>query len=88
MITKLFAERLAKEGILVHEIRPGIIATDMTKMVKEKYDKLLKEGKFPIARWGQPEDVANAVSALAGDAFLYTTGNYFDIDGGYHIKTL
>ncbi len=88
MITKLFAERLAGDGILVHEIRPGVIATDMTKAVKEKYDKLISEGKFPIARWGQPEDVANAVSALAGDSFLYSTGNYIDVDGGYHIKTL
>ena len=88
MITKLFAERLAGNGILVHEVRPGVIATDMTKTVKEKYDQMIREGKFPIARWGRPEDVANAVSALAGDGFLYTTGNYIDVDGGFHIKTL
>ena len=88
MITKLFAERLAGDGILVHEVRPGIISTDMTSAVKDKYDRLIREGCFPIARWGKPEDVANAVSALAGDGFLYTTGNYIDIDGGYHIKTL
>ena len=88
MITKLFAERLAGVGILVHEVRPGIISTDMTSAVKDKYDRLIREGCFPIARWGKPEDVANAVSALAGDGFLYTTGNYIDIDGGYHIKTL
>ena len=88
MITKLFAERLAGDGILVHEVRPGIISTDMTSAVKDKYDRLIREGCFPIARWGKPEDVANAVSALAGDGFLYTTGNYIDIDGGSHIKTL
>ena len=88
MITKLFAERLAGNGILVHEVRPGVIATDMTKTVKEKYDQMIQDGKFPIARWGRPEDVANAVSALAGDGFLYTTGNYIDVDGGFHIKTL
>ena len=88
MITKLFAERLAGEGIFVYEIRPGVIATDMTNAVKEKYDGLLKAGEFPIARWGQPEDVAKAVLVLAGDTFLYSTGNYIDIDGGYHIRTL
>ena len=62
MITKLFAERLAGDGILVHEVRPGIISTDMTSAVKDKYDRLIREGCFPIARWGKPEDVANAVS--------------------------
>lgn len=88
MLTTLYAERLAREGILVHEIRPGVISTDMTSAVKEKYDALIKQGVFPIARWGVPEDVAAAVSVFAGDAFLYTTGNYIDIDGGFHIKRL
>ena len=88
MLTRLFADRLAPEGILVHEVRPGIIATDMTAAVKEKYDRLLAEGLFPLARWGTPEDVANAVSALCGDAFIYTTGNYIDVDGGFHIRRL
>ncbi len=88
MITTLFADRLAAEGILVHEIRPGVIATDMTSRVQEKYNKLFAEGAFPLARWGQPEDIAQAVSALAGDSFLYTTGNYIDVDGGFHIRRL
>jgi NAD(P)-dependent dehydrogenase (short-subunit alcohol dehydrogenase family) len=88
MLTKLFADRLAAEGILVHEIRPGIIQTDMTAGVKEKYDRLIANGVFPIARWGKPEDIANAVSVFAADNFLYTTGNYVDVDGGFHIRRL
>lgn len=88
MLTKLYADRLAGEGILVHEIRPGVIATDMTSTVTGKYDRLIEQGAFPIARWGTPEDIAGAVSAFAGDDFLYTTGNYIDVDGGFHIKRL
>lgn len=88
MITKLFADRLAGEGILVHEVRPGVIKTDMTSTVQGKYDRLIEQGLFPIPRWGTPEDVADAVSALCSDKFLYTTGNYIDIDGGFHIKRL
>ena len=88
MLTKLYADRLAREGILVHEVRPGVIATDMTSTVQAKYDRLIADGVFPIARWGTPEDIANAVSALAGDLFLYTTGNYIDVDGGFHIRHL
>ncbi len=88
MITTLFADRLAGEGILVHEVRPGVIKTDMTSKVQEKYDAMIEAGAFPIKRWGTPEDVANAVSAFCSDAFLYTTGNYIDVDGGFHIKRL
>lgn len=88
MLTTLFADRLAGEGILVNEIRPGVIATDMTSAVTGKYDKLIADGAFPIARWGTPEDIANAVSAFANDDFLYTTGSYIDVDGGFHIKRL
>lgn len=88
MLTTLYADRLACEGILVHEVRPGVIATDMTSAVQAKYDKLIAEGAFPVARWGTPEDVAGAVSALCSDKFLYTTGNYIDVDGGFHIKRL
>lgn len=88
MLTTLFADRLASEGILVHEVRPGVIATDMTSAVQAKYDRLIEDGIFPIARWGTPEDVAGAVSALVSDKFLYTTGNYIDVDGGFHIKRL
>lgn len=88
MLTTLYADRLAGEGILVNEIRPGVISTDMTSAVTSKYDNLINQGAFPIARWGTPEDIAGAVSAFAGDDFLYTTGSYVDVDGGFHIKRL
>lgn len=88
MLTTLYADRLAPEGILVHEVRPGVIATDMTAAVQAKYDKMFADGLFPIARWGTPEDIAGAVSALCSDKFTYTTGNYIDVDGGFHIKRL
>ena len=88
MLTKLYADRLAPEGIFVHEIRPGVIRTDMTSQVEEKYTELIKQGMFPIARWGVPEDVAKAVRAFCSDDFCYTTGNYIDVDGGFHIRRL
>ena len=88
MLTTLYADRLAPEGILVHEIRPGVIDTDMTGTVHEKYDKLLAAGEFPIARRGKPEDIANAVSLLVSEKLSYTTGNYIDVDGGFHIRRL
>ena len=65
MATKLWAARLAEFGIGVYEIRPGIIATDMTAGVKDKYDKLIGDGLTPIRRWGRPEDIALAVAACA-----------------------
>ena len=88
MLTKLYADRLAPEGIFVYEIRPGVIRTDMTSQVEEKYTELIKQGMFPIARWGVPEDVAKAVRAFCSDDFCYTTGNYIDVDGGFHIQRL
>jgi len=88
MLTTLFADRLASEGILVHEVRPGVIETDMTATVKGKYDKLFSEGVFPIARWGKPEDVAHVVSFMVSEGFSYTTGDYVDVDGGFHIQHL
>ncbi len=88
MLTKLYADRLAGEGILVHEIRPGVIATDMTSTVQTKYDSLIAGGTFPIARWGTSEDIAQVVSVFVGENFLYTTGNYIDVDGGFHIQRL
>jgi NAD(P)-dependent dehydrogenase (short-subunit alcohol dehydrogenase family) len=88
MLTKLYADRLARESIFVHEIRPGLVRTDMTAAVTEKYDALIQGGLFPIERWGEPEDVAGAVAVFAGDDFLYTTGNYVDVDGGFHIRRL
>ncbi len=88
MLTTLYADRLAPEGILVHEVRPGVIDTDMTGAVHEKYDRLLAAGEFPIARWGKPGDIANAVSLLVSEKLMYTTGNYIDVDGGFHIRRL
>lgn len=88
MLTKLYADRLSGEGILVYEVRPGVIMTDMTSAVQSKYDALIKEGRFPLRRWGLPEDVALAVSAFAGGKFPYTTGSFLDVDGGFHIKRL
>ena len=88
MITKLFADRLASEGITVNEICPGIIATGMTAAVKEKYDKLIAAGLVPQGRWGTPEDVARAVVALCDGTFGYTTGESFIVDGGMHIRKL
>lgn len=88
MITKLYATRLAKYGINVYEIQPGIIKTDMTKVAEGKYDKLFAEGLTPIKRWGYPEDIALAVSALAEFKFKYTTGQVIKVDGGYTLQTL
>jgi NAD(P)-dependent dehydrogenase (short-subunit alcohol dehydrogenase family) len=88
MMTLLFAERLAEHGILVYEIRPGIIATDMTAGVKEKYDRLIADGLLPVRRWGQPEDVAQAVLALAEGMLPYSTGEVINVDGGFHFRRL
>lgn len=88
MVTTLFADRLADEGIRVYEIRPGIIFTDMTSVVKEKYDKLIGEGLTPIKRWGYPEDIANAVSVLCSGKLGYSTGEVINVDGGFHIRRL
>ena len=88
MITKLFADRLAADGITVNEICPGIIATGMTAAVKEKYDNLIAGGLVPLGRWGQPDDIAKAVVALCDGTFGYTTGQSFILDGGMHIRKL
>jgi 3-oxoacyl-[acyl-carrier protein] reductase len=88
MLTPLFAARLAPHGIQVFEIRPGIIATDMTSGVRDKYDRLIKDGLTPIARWGRPEDVGKAVAAIAQDYFPFSTGEVFNADGGFHLRRL
>jgi 3-oxoacyl-[acyl-carrier protein] reductase len=88
MLTPLFAARLAEFGINVYEIRPGIIATDMTSGVKQKYDRLIEEGLTPIARWGTPEDVAAAVVAIAQDLLPFSTGEVINVDGGFHLRRL
>jgi NAD(P)-dependent dehydrogenase (short-subunit alcohol dehydrogenase family) len=88
MLTPLYASRLAEHGINVYEIRPGVIATDMTGPVKEKYDKLIAEGMTPIKRWGIPEDIGKAVAAVALDAFPFSTGEVINVDGGFHLRRL
>lgn len=88
MMTWMLASRLAEEQIRVYEICPGVIASDMTAPVQEKYDKLIAEGLSPIRRWGQPEDVARAVATVASDAFPFSTGDRINVDGGFHIRQL
>lgn len=88
MLTKLYATRLAEHGIGVYEVRPGIIATDMTGPVKDKYDRLIGDGLTPIRRWGQPDDVARAVVAVATDLLPFSTGEVINVDGGFHLHTL
>ncbi len=88
MMTALFADRLAGHGILVYELRPGIMETDMTSAVKEKYDRLIESGVTPIRRWGTPQDVAQAVVAIAEGALPFSTGEVINIDGGFHLRRL
>lgn len=88
MMSQLYADRLAEHGIPVFEIRPGIIQTDMTAGVWEKYDKLITEGLTPIRRWGQPEDVGKAVAAIVQGYFPFSTGEVINVDGGFHMRRL
>lgn len=88
MMTQLFAARLADEGIGVYEIRPGIIQTDMTGPVKEKYDKLIAGGITPIRRWGRPDDIGKAVVAIARGLLPFSTGEVINVDGGFHMRRL
>jgi 3-oxoacyl-[acyl-carrier protein] reductase len=88
MMTKLYAVRLAEYGIGVYEVQPGVIATDMTDGVKEKYDRLFADGLAPISRWGEPSDIGKAVVAVALGLFPYSTGQVFNVDGGFHIHTI
>jgi 3-oxoacyl-[acyl-carrier protein] reductase len=88
MMTALFADRLAGHGINVYEVRPGIVRTDMTGAVREKYDRMIAEGLTPIARWGEPEDVARAVVAIAQGCLPFSTGEVINVDGGFHLRRL
>lgn len=88
MLTKLFAVRLAEHGIGVFEVCPGVVRSDMTAPVTEKYDRLIAEGLTPIPRWGEPDDVGRAVVAIATDQFPFSTGEVINVDGGFHLRTL
>ena len=88
MMTKLYAARLAEYGISVIEIRPGIIETDMTSKVKEKYEKLIAGGITPIKRMGQPEDIGKCVASIAQGNFDFCTGTVIDCDGGFNVRCL
>jgi len=88
MMTALYADRLADHGIRVYEIRPGVVVSNMTAKVTEKYDKLIAEGLTPIRRWGQPEDVGKAVAAIAEGYLPFSTGEVINVDGGFHLRRL
>jgi NAD(P)-dependent dehydrogenase (short-subunit alcohol dehydrogenase family) len=86
MLTQLFAVRLAEHGIRVYEVRPGVMDTDMTAGVRERYDRMIAEGLAPIRRWGTAEDVGRAVAALVSGALPFSTGEVVNIDGGFHLR--
>jgi NAD(P)-dependent dehydrogenase (short-subunit alcohol dehydrogenase family) len=88
MATKLWATRLAAEGVQVFEVRPGVMATDMTAGVREKYDRLIAGGLVPQGRWGTAEDVGRAVAALVEGRVPFSTGDVVNVDGGLHLQRL
>jgi NAD(P)-dependent dehydrogenase (short-subunit alcohol dehydrogenase family) len=88
MASTIFADRMAQEGILVFEIRPGIIRTDMTAKIKDKYEKLINEGFIPQKRWGLPEDIGKAVASISRGDWNFSTGMVFEISGGLNIHKL
>lgn len=88
MASSVFAHHLAEQGIKVFEVRPGIVQTDMTVKVKDKYDKLIQEGLIPQNRWGMPEDIGKAVASLARGDWDFSTGMIFEVSGGMNIHRL
>jgi NAD(P)-dependent dehydrogenase (short-subunit alcohol dehydrogenase family) len=88
MLTKLFALRLARDGIPVFEVRPGVIRTPMTSGVADKYDRRIADGMVPMGRWGEPEDIGAAVAALASGQFQFATGSVVNLDGGLSLPRL
>ena len=88
MAARLFAVRLAPAGIPVYDVRPGIIATDMTAAVKDVYDRRIADGLVPEGRWGQPDDVGRAVAALVDGDLPYATGSVIHLDGGLSLPRL
>lgn len=88
MAAQLYAVRLAEHDIPVFEIRPGIVMTDMTEPVREKYDELIRQGILLQKRWGTPEDIAKCVMAIADGLFDYATGSVFEVNGGFGVLRL
>ncbi len=88
MASTIFADRLSHEGILVFEVRPGVIQTDMTTKIKDEYDKLISEGFVPQKRWGLPEDIGKAVASISRGDWNFSTGMIFEINGGLNIHRL
>lgn len=88
MAARVLAHRLAADGIAVYEVRPGIIHSDMTAGVREIYDRRIAEGLVPEGRWGEPDDVARVVLALARGDLPYATGSTIDVSGGLHLRRL
>ena len=88
MAARLWAARLAGDGIQVYEIRPGVMATDMTRGVKDRYDKRISDGEVPQRRWGEPDDVGLAVKALLQGSFPFSPGAVIHVDGGLTIPRL
>nr|MDA3948994.1 SDR family oxidoreductase [Spirochaeta sp.] len=88
MAAQLWAARLAGEGICVYELRPGIMQTDMTSAVHDKYDGLIADGLVPQRRWGTPEDIGRSVRSLIDGDFPFSTGAVIDADGGFSISRL
>jgi 3-oxoacyl-[acyl-carrier protein] reductase len=88
MATTVFADRLSLEDILVFEVRPGIIKTEMTTRIADKYDKLINEGLVPQKRWGSPDDIAKAVASISRGDWNFSTGMVFEISGGLNIHKL
>jgi 3-oxoacyl-[acyl-carrier protein] reductase len=88
MASTVFADKLSEHGIVVFEVRPGIIQTDMTTRVKDKYDKMIAEGLIPQKRWGIPNDIGKAVASLASGDWDFSTGAVFEVSGGLNIRSL
>jgi 3-oxoacyl-[acyl-carrier protein] reductase len=88
MAAKLWAARLAADGVQVFEVRPGIMRTEMTAAVTEKYDRMIADGLVPQGRWGTPEDVGRTVAALMKGALAFSTGDVVHVDGGLHLERL
>jgi len=89
MTAAVFADRLAGHGVNVYEVRPGIIKTEVTSAeVEEKYEEMISEGLAPQKRWGMPEDVGKAVTALVSGSFAYSTGTVIEVSGGMNLRRL